>query len=86
MSSVAVIGPGAMGSRLARRLVDAGNDVVVWNRSPDKARNLVAAGAAGAETPVEATRRSQTVITMVAGRGRQDYAAVLAQIGGAQPA
>jgi 3-hydroxyisobutyrate dehydrogenase-like beta-hydroxyacid dehydrogenase len=86
VSSVAVIGLGAMGSRLARRLVDAGLDVVVWNQSPDKARNLVAAGAAGAETPVEATRRSQTVITMVAARGRQDYAAVLAQIGGAHPA
>jgi len=35
---------------------------------------------------VEATRRSQTVITMVAGRERQDNAAVLGQISGAQPA
>lgn len=66
MSSVAVLGLGAMGSRVAHRLVDTGHDVVVWNRSPEKAHDLVAAGARGAETPAEATRRSQTVITMVA--------------------
>jgi 3-hydroxyisobutyrate dehydrogenase-like beta-hydroxyacid dehydrogenase len=66
VSSVAVLGLGAMGSRVAHRLVDTGHDVVVWNRSPEKAHDLVAAGARGAETPAEATRRSQTVITMVA--------------------
>jgi 3-hydroxyisobutyrate dehydrogenase/2-hydroxy-3-oxopropionate reductase len=66
VSSVAVIGLGAMGSRLAYRLVDTGHDVVVWNRSPEKARDLVAADASGAETPAEAARRAQTVITMVA--------------------
>jgi 3-hydroxyisobutyrate dehydrogenase-like beta-hydroxyacid dehydrogenase len=38
---------------------------VVWNRSPEKARDLVAAGASAAETPADATRRSEIVITMV---------------------
>jgi 3-hydroxyisobutyrate dehydrogenase-like beta-hydroxyacid dehydrogenase len=66
VSSVAVLGLGAMGSRVAHRLVETGHDVVVWNRSPERAHDLVAAGARGAETPAEATRRSQTVITMVA--------------------
>ena len=66
MSSVAVLGLGAMGSRVAHRLVETGHDVVVWNRSPEKAHDLVAAGATGAETPAEAARQAQTVITMVA--------------------
>ena len=66
MSSVAVLGLGAMGSRVAHRLVETGHDVVVWNRSAEKAHDLVAAGATGVETPAEAARQAQTVITMVA--------------------
>jgi 3-hydroxyisobutyrate dehydrogenase-like beta-hydroxyacid dehydrogenase len=65
VTAVAVIGLGAMGSRVASRLIGAGHDVVVWNRSPEKARDLVAAGASAAETPADATRRSEIVITMV---------------------
>src|SRR6186997_3057123 len=66
VSSVAVLGLGAMGSRVAHRLVETRHDVVVWNRSPEKAHELVAAGATGAETPAEAARQAQTVITLVA--------------------
>lgn len=66
MSTVAVIGLGGMGSRIAGRLLDAGHDVVVWNRTPEKADELVARGAARAGTPAEATRRAEAVITMVA--------------------
>jgi 3-hydroxyisobutyrate dehydrogenase-like beta-hydroxyacid dehydrogenase len=40
MATVAVVGLGAMGSRIARRLADAGNDLVVWNRDPGKNRAL----------------------------------------------
>jgi 3-hydroxyisobutyrate dehydrogenase-like beta-hydroxyacid dehydrogenase len=65
VSAVAVIGLGAMGSRVARRLLGTGHNVVVWNRSPEKARDLVAAGASATETPADATRRSEIVITMV---------------------
>ena len=66
MSVVAVVGLGAMGSRVARRLLDAGHDVVVWNRTAEKAAPLVEAGATAAATPAEAARRAEVVITMVA--------------------
>jgi 3-hydroxyisobutyrate dehydrogenase-like beta-hydroxyacid dehydrogenase len=66
VTAVAVIGLGAMGARLARRLVDANHDVVVWNRSSEKTRELVAAGGATANSPAEAARRSEIVIVMVA--------------------
>ena len=62
---VAVLGLGAMGSRMARRILDAGHDVVVWNRTPEKAADLRRAGAMSAETPAEATRRAAAVITML---------------------
>ena len=66
VSTVAVIGLGAMGSRIARRLLEAGNELVVWNRDPAKAEPLVELGATAAETPADATRRAEAVIVMVA--------------------
>ena len=66
MTSVAFIGVGAMGGRMARRLLDAGHEVSVWNRTPEKAEPLVEAGAMTAASPAEAARRAEVVITMVA--------------------
>jgi 3-hydroxyisobutyrate dehydrogenase/2-hydroxy-3-oxopropionate reductase len=61
-----MIGLGAMGSRIAGRLVGAGHDVVVWNRTPAKAEPLVALGATAAASPADAARRAEAVLTMVA--------------------
>jgi 3-hydroxyisobutyrate dehydrogenase/2-hydroxy-3-oxopropionate reductase len=55
-----------MGSPIARRLSDAGHDLVVWNRSPEKAKELVDRGAVPAENPRDAARRAEAVIIMVA--------------------
>ncbi|HYT50618.1 MAG TPA: NAD(P)-dependent oxidoreductase [Gaiellaceae bacterium] len=66
MATVGVVGLGAMGSRIARRLGNAGHELVVWNRDPAKAESLVAAGALAAKTPADAARRAEAVITMVA--------------------
>ena len=68
MTRVAFIGVGAMGGRMARRLLDAGHELTVWNRTPSKATPLVDAGAARAPTPAEAARGAEVVITMVADR------------------
>ena len=66
MSKVAFIGLGAMGIRMARRLLDAGNELVVWNRTIEKAQPLVELGAVAAESPADAARKAEVVITMVA--------------------
>jgi 3-hydroxyisobutyrate dehydrogenase-like beta-hydroxyacid dehydrogenase len=66
MASVAVVGLGAMGSRMARRLLDAGHELTVWNRDATKAEQLVEAGASAAASPAEAARRAEAVVTMVA--------------------
>jgi 3-hydroxyisobutyrate dehydrogenase-like beta-hydroxyacid dehydrogenase len=66
MSTVAVIGLGGMGIRMAGRLLDAGHELVVWNRTPGKAEPLVGLGAVAAESPADAARRAEAVITMVA--------------------
>lgn len=67
MTAVAFIGLGAMGSRMARRLIDADQGLVVWNRSRAKAEPLVEAGAKLAETPADAARQVEVIITMVTG-------------------
>jgi 3-hydroxyisobutyrate dehydrogenase-like beta-hydroxyacid dehydrogenase len=52
--SIGFLGLGTMGSAMARRLVDAGHEVRVWNRSPDAAAALVDAGAVAATDPGDA--------------------------------
>ncbi|HMJ01219.1 MAG TPA: HAD-IIA family hydrolase [Gaiellaceae bacterium] len=65
MTTVAVVGLGTMGARIARRLLDAGYELVVWNRSPEKLAPLTARGAIAAATPADAARRAEMLITMV---------------------
>lgn len=65
MKPVAVVGLGAMGGRLAARLLDAGHPVTVWNRSPGAAAALASRGATVAATPAAAAAGVQTLITMV---------------------
>jgi len=64
-SAVAVVGLGAMGSRIARRLLAAGHDVVVWNRTRDRMTELAEVGAVLASSPADAGSRSDAVVTMV---------------------
>ena len=47
------LGLGLMGLPMTRRLLGAGYDVAVWNRSPGKAAALVEAGATAATNPSE---------------------------------
>jgi 3-hydroxyisobutyrate dehydrogenase-like beta-hydroxyacid dehydrogenase len=65
MTRVAFIGVGAMGSRMARRLMDAGHDLIVWNRTAEKTQGLIDLGATAAESPAGATRRCEVVLTML---------------------
>ncbi len=66
MNRVAVIGLGGMGSRIAQRLLEAGHQLVVWNRTPEKAKPLADLGAVAAESPADAARRAEVALTMVA--------------------
>jgi len=47
-------GLGLMGAPMVRRLLAAGHQVKVWNRSPDKITPLLALGAVAASTPADA--------------------------------
>jgi 3-hydroxyisobutyrate dehydrogenase-like beta-hydroxyacid dehydrogenase len=62
---VGFVGLGIMGGAMARRLVDAGHRVAVFNRDAKKAEPLVAAGARRAASPADAAQGAEIVITMV---------------------
>ncbi|MGE3288534.1 MAG: 2-hydroxy-3-oxopropionate reductase [Pseudonocardia sp.] len=65
MTTVGFIGLGIMGSPMAANLVAAGYDVVGFNRSRDKVKDLVAAGGHGASCVAEAAEGADLVITML---------------------
>ncbi|MEE6262496.1 NAD(P)-dependent oxidoreductase [Plantactinospora sonchi] len=62
---VAVLGLGGMGQPMAANLIRAGLPTVVWNRRPGPAQQLGAEGAEVANSPADAVRRADVVITMV---------------------
>ncbi|MAM13620.1 MAG: 6-phosphogluconate dehydrogenase [Rhizobiaceae bacterium] len=60
-------GLGRMGQAMARNLVRAGHDVIVWNRSADKATGFATeTGARAAETPRELADDADIIIAMLA--------------------
>lgn len=65
MSHIAFLGLGAMGSRMASRLLQAGQQVTVWNRSSAASKALAKLGAQIAPTPRAAAQSADFVITMV---------------------
>jgi len=60
--AVTVLGLGAMGSALARAFVAAGHPTTVWNRAPEKAAALVAAGATRSDSAAAAVAASRLVV------------------------
>jgi 3-hydroxyisobutyrate dehydrogenase-like beta-hydroxyacid dehydrogenase len=63
--NVAFLGIGLMGSRQAKRLLDAGHSLTVWNRSHEKAEALSAFGARVVDTAAEAVADADVVILML---------------------
>jgi 3-hydroxyisobutyrate dehydrogenase len=67
--SVALLGLGTMGGGMAANLLKAGFPLTVWNRSRAKAETCAAQGARVAETPADAARGADVVLSMLADDG-----------------
>ena len=63
--AIGFIGLGSMGEPMALNLARAGMSLVVWNRTPDKARALASAGAEVAVSVREVFERTETIILML---------------------
>ena len=75
---IGFIGLGIMGSRMAANLQRKGHELFVYNRTKEKARPLIARGAAWADTPADVARKSSIIFTMLA---RPDAVAETALLG-----
>jgi 3-hydroxyisobutyrate dehydrogenase len=74
---VGVAGLGMMGAAIAQRLIEVGHTVTVWNRTADKVKSVVAAGATAAATPTALASACEVIITILT-----DAAAIDAVYGG----
>jgi 3-hydroxyisobutyrate dehydrogenase len=64
-TKVAVLGTGIMGAAMARNLLAEGMEVRAWNRSREKAEPLREAGAEVADSPADAARDADFLLTML---------------------
>ncbi len=62
---IGVAGLGAMGAAIAARLIEVGQEVIVWNRTPEKAKPLADAGAKVLGSPAEVAAACDAVITIL---------------------
>jgi 2-hydroxy-3-oxopropionate reductase len=65
MSTIAFIGLGIMGGPMAVNLVKAGNQVIGYNRSPERTKDLVAAGGKAVDSIANAVAEADIVAVMV---------------------
>ncbi|MFD5233338.1 NAD(P)-dependent oxidoreductase [Streptomyces qaidamensis] len=63
--TVSVLGTGIMGAAMARNLARAGHTVHAWNRTRAKAERLAAEGVRIADSPEQAVRDTDVVLTML---------------------
>lgn len=65
MANLGFVGLGVMGSRVAKRLIDAGHNVTGYNRTRSKAQWLLEAGMLWAESPLAVAKASEITFSMV---------------------
>jgi 3-hydroxyisobutyrate dehydrogenase-like beta-hydroxyacid dehydrogenase len=67
MSELTLIGLGAMGTAIARTLIENGYDLTVWNRSTEKAKEIARLGASSTETLKQAIESSPRILFCIHG-------------------
>ena len=75
---IGFIGMGIMGSRMAANLLKKGYELVLYNRTREKAKPLLDRGASWADTPADLGRQVQVIITMLS---KPDAVAEVALLG-----
>lgn len=63
--TVGIAGTGRMGLAIGQRLIEQGEQLVVWNRTAERAKPLIDAGARAAATPAEVVEQADAIITIL---------------------
>ncbi|MFD2682168.1 NAD(P)-dependent oxidoreductase [Bacillus seohaeanensis] len=62
---IGFIGTGVMGKSMAAHILKAGYSLIVYNRTKDKAEELISQGAIWSDSPAEVARQADVIITIV---------------------
>ena len=62
---IGLLGTGKMGSAMVERLINCGHELIIWNRSVEKAQALVSKGATLASTPANLVDQVDLVISIL---------------------
>jgi len=62
---IGIAGVGRMGANIGARLMECGHQLTVWNRSAEKLKPIVDAGASVAKSPAELASAVEAVITIL---------------------
>ena len=65
MTKIGIVGTGMLGEAVGLHLLDVGYEVIVFNRTKEKMKNLKEKGALIAESPMQVAKDSDLVITIV---------------------
>jgi 3-hydroxyisobutyrate dehydrogenase-like beta-hydroxyacid dehydrogenase len=79
-TSVAVLGTGAIGTAVTRALRRAGFPVIVWNRTPERARAALDSGARRAESAADAFDADIAILTLTDGQAVLDVLGAVAPV------
>jgi len=63
--NIGLVGTGRMGTAMGERILAAGHRLTAHNRTPERAKSLLDAGASWAATPAEVTAGSDIVVTVL---------------------
>lgn len=65
MKKIGLIGAGIMAAGMAQNYLKQGYEVAIWNRNPERLKDLLEQGATTAATPREVTQKSDIIIECV---------------------
>ena len=87
MDRVALMGLGTMGRGMAGQMLKAGFPLTVYNRTPERASELLKLGASLASSPMEAAKNADIIIAMVSedGASRQVWLGEQGALSAAKP-
>ena len=66
MANLGFVGLGVMGSRMVKRLLEAGHNVTGYNRTKSKAQWLIDEGMHWGDTPLQVVEKADLILSMVA--------------------
>ena len=72
MAKVGIAGAGKMGTAIGLRLLEQGHAVVVYNRTPERAKVLLDAGATWAATPRQLIQNTDLVLSLLSNEAAMD--------------